>query len=727
MKILCLAFIEPDYPQIYRKFAHQVEGLRHAGYEVEGVVLGSPGIDLTPLGLRHVSHPYDRTYFFAACTSLVETLAPDVVYFRYPLADAMLHRFIQRIEGRVVFEHNTMELNEISGECLDNELRWGARCRSMAAGLVGVTEEILSHQQSRSERTMPGIAIANGRSPEGLPPCDGPADANEIHLFCAARFAPWHGMDRIIDGLAAYSGPVPVMLHLAGDGDVLGTYRQRVENQVLQDKVVFHGHLGREDLTRLAECCHAALGSLAYHRIGLGEISALKHREYAVQGIPFVYAGKDMDFPPNLPFVHVVTLDESPVNIEAIVRFALATHATKDQRCDERKYAMEHLGWNIKMAALGTFLESIVPHTLSSTPGQPLVSVVIPCYNQARFLPDSFGSIVRQTWRDLEVIVVDDGSTDDTADVAAELFARHPDLPARLVRQDNRGLSEARNAGIRAARGQWILTLDADDMFRRDFLAHAMDQLQQSPELNMIYSPAQQFGQTKDIWDPREFFPEQLKEENTFPCAALFRKSLWEDAGGYDPSHPWGIEDWNFWIRCTRVGIVTRKLPKPYLLYRTHAGGSMYTRMMAHWDEATAMNQTMLADIYGIPRVLAAHARLARMSPQSEERIRHKIAQWPDLSLPHLWLGLTHEGRGEFGEAMACYLRSAALAAPDDWQPHLRLMLVNRHIGRTQAAKAARQECLRRAPALQTLLSAVQDAHKSTHHGAEQTHSGARP
>lgn len=703
MKILCLAFIQPDYPQIYRKFAGQANGLRRAGHDVTAVVLGAPGPDLTPLGLRHVRHRYDRRFFFAACTSLLESLAPDVVYFRYPLADGMLYRFMRHAEGRVVFEHNTMELSEISGPLQENELHWGGRCRAMACGLLGVTHEILAYQRERSGRTIPGLALANGHTPDSLPPIAPPEQADHVHMFCAAHFSQWHGMDRMLHGLARYTGPVPVTLHLAGGGEMLDQYRSLAAHLSLGSNVLFHGRLGQDALVQLAKQCHCAIGNLAYHRIGLGEICALKHREYAMRGIPFLFAGTDMDFPASLPFVHAIPLDESPVDMDSAVRFALNAHATPDLRRDEHAYALSTIHWDAKMVRVGAFLEATAP--APRAPAQlPLVSVVIPCYNQAHFLPDAYTSMARQTWRDLEVIVVDDGSTDATAQVAEELFARHPDLPSRLVRQRNRGLSEARNAGIRAARGQWILALDADDMFRREFLALAMEQLREHPELNLISCAVQQFGHTKDTWTPRPYTPELLPEHDTFPGTCLFRKSLWEDAGGYDPSHPWGMEDWNFWLRCMKVGIVPRQLPFLGLLYRTHEGGSMYTRMMRHGEEAKALHHTTLPDIYGTARVLQAHARLTGLSAETEERIRRKQEQWPDLPLPYLWLGLAHEGRGELGEAAANYLRAAALAAPDDWQAHLRLMLINGHLGRVRAADKAREECLARNPELQSLL-----------------------
>ena len=97
--------------------------------------------------------------------------------------------------------------------------------------------------------------------------------------------------------------------------------------------------------------------------------------------------------------------------------------------------------------------------------GKPLVSIIMPCYNGEAFLAEAVGSVLAQTFRDFELIVVDDGSTDGSADI----LARYVD-PVRVIRQTNRGVSAARNVGIAAARGDFIAFLDADDTWESEFL-----------------------------------------------------------------------------------------------------------------------------------------------------------------------------------------------------------------------------------------------------------------
>jgi glycosyltransferase involved in cell wall biosynthesis len=110
--------------------------------------------------------------------------------------------------------------------------------------------------------------------------------------------------------------------------------------------------------------------------------------------------------------------------------------------------------------------------------GEPAVSVVIPTYNRARYVTEAIDSVLAQTYKDREIIVVDDGSTDDTAR-ALKPYKRH----IRHIRQDNAGVSAARNAGIRAARAEWIAFLDSDDVWRPEKLAVQMEFIKRHPQI----------------------------------------------------------------------------------------------------------------------------------------------------------------------------------------------------------------------------------------------------
>ncbi|WP_174411147.1 glycosyltransferase [Desulfovibrio psychrotolerans] len=707
MKIVYIAFIEPNYAQIFKKFAAQVNGLEKAGYNITGVVLGSKGADYSRDNIIHIVHEYDKKYYFSACISMLEELSPDVVLFRYPVADKMLYDFMCSVRCKVVFEHNTIEVNEVSGASLEGELVWGEKCLKRASGIVGVTHQILSHQIERSGGDTPGVVIPNGCSPEGYSLCHGPGKRDEIHIFCAARFSKWHGIDRVIRGLAHYQSDPRVVLHIAGDGEEISSLLHLAEDVGVSANVVYHGKLAKEELEALSAGCQLGIGSLAYHRLGLTEICALKHREYAIQGIPFVYAGSDPDFSAELPFVLRTPLDESPIDIATLAKFAEKVSIAAGIREQEREYALHVLSWDRKAVKLGAFLQSVAHGSSVVGEASPMVSVVLSCQNESIHFADAYKSVAHQTWKDLEIIVVHDGNNDELLDTYKSLLERYPDVASRIIQQNEPGLAGSYNSGIESAKGKWIVPLQADNLIRPFFVSLAMEHVVRRPELNVVSCAVQMFGHETGVWTPKRYSPDVLKEENTFPGASLFRKSLWQRAGGYASGHPWGLEEWNFWLRCMRVGLVAKQLPEPAALVRTHAGESRTARPDVRREESRAMHQTMLADIYGILPVIDAHTVLARLSKESEERIRERTEACPDLPYPYFWLGLAHEGRGELPEALGYYLKAAGVSSFEEWQPYMRLVLVNRHLGRKKAEEASLQALMERCPEVGRLLAMV--------------------
>src|SRR5215211_2313466 len=118
----------------------------------------------------------------------------------------------------------------------------------------------------------------------------------------------------------------------------------------------------------------------------------------------------------------------------------------------------------------------------------PLVSVVIPCYNQAHFLSEAIESVLAQSHPNFEIIVVDDGSTDDTSEIAA----RYPEV--RLVRQENKGLSGARNAGLAHSEGEYVVFLDADDRLLPEALEAHLEHLEAHPECAFVSGPCRRIA-----------------------------------------------------------------------------------------------------------------------------------------------------------------------------------------------------------------------------------------
>lgn len=214
-------------------------------------------------------------------------------------------------------------------------------------------------------------------------------------------------------------------------------------------------------------------------------------------------------------------------------------------------------------------------------PDVPSVSVVIPCYEQAEYLNEAVASVVSQTFVDWELIIVDDGSPDDTALVAGGLITKYPERRIRLIRQSNAGLAEARNAGIASARGRYILPLDADDVIAPSLLEETVAVLDHESEPAIVYTDRQNFGAAEDLFHAGRFDTDSLTEWDTLSYCSLYRREVWHAVGGYNPNMTWGYEDWDFWLGCLEHGYQARHIPRPLFLYRVRPS-SMTSSAMQH-------------------------------------------------------------------------------------------------------------------------------------------------
>ncbi len=197
----------------------------------------------------------------------------------------------------------------------------------------------------------------------------------------------------------------------------------------------------------------------------------------------------------------------------------------------------------------------------------PDVTLVIPCYNQGAFVETALCSVFEQSHHSWEVVIVDDGSDDPATREILDAI----DWPRVLVlRQENRGLPAARNTGIRAGRGRFVVPLDADDELEAGFLEQMLAVLEPRPEAAFSHCWARLFGDIDAVWVSRPFNRYQLLFENCVIGCVLLRKDAWEDVGGYDESMLSGNEDWELWIRLIAAGWDQVAVPQPLFRYRKH-------------------------------------------------------------------------------------------------------------------------------------------------------------
>lgn len=202
----------------------------------------------------------------------------------------------------------------------------------------------------------------------------------------------------------------------------------------------------------------------------------------------------------------------------------------------------------------------------------PFVSVIIPCYKQADFLPESVESVVSQTYESWECIIVNDGSPDNTKKIAQQLINNHFQKNILLLNRKNGGPAAARNCGVRKSRGDYILFLDADDKIAPEFLKETVEILVSQKKIGFVYTTVEMFGETTGFCERGEFWLEKFLRKNQATVSALFRRELFEAVGGMKEELGAGFEDWDFWISAIEKGWKGYFLSKPYFYYRIRHG-----------------------------------------------------------------------------------------------------------------------------------------------------------
>jgi glycosyltransferase involved in cell wall biosynthesis len=219
----------------------------------------------------------------------------------------------------------------------------------------------------------------------------------------------------------------------------------------------------------------------------------------------------------------------------------------------------------------------------------PDVSVVMPAFNAERYLATAVESVLRQTYRDLELLIVDDGSTDGTV-ALAEHFAR-ADSRVRVLRQTNAGPGPARNTAFRAAAGRFFAFLDSDDEWDAHFLAENVAVLQSRPDVDVVVGNARNRGGPRDGRPCRPLrgdgvpiaLGEILADETSLFIMCVFRREAVETIGGFDPAFLTN-EEYEMWIRAALAGFTFTRHTRPLGWYRCGRADSLSaseTRMLS--------------------------------------------------------------------------------------------------------------------------------------------------
>jgi glycosyltransferase involved in cell wall biosynthesis len=278
----------------------------------------------------------------------------------------------------------------------------------------------------------------------------------------------------------------------------------------------------------------------------------------------------------------------------------------------------------------------------------PSISVIIPCYNAERYIAATIESVLAQDQPEMEIIVVDDGSTDHSADTVRRAFPT-----VQLELQANQGVAAARNRGISVARGEWVAFVDADDIWLPGKLSAQLRQLQAAPECRMNYTawdvwPSDQPRPAADYlaclqdlagdgarWDGPSgwIYPQLLLDCVVWTSTVLAQRSLLDELGGFDSSLHIG-EDYDLWLRASRVTSILR-IAKPYALYRIHP---------------SSITKSMPVDNYRAKVIGRALSRWGIASPDGsladQAAVQRSLAKsWSDFAGAHLQAGNLAQAR----------------------------------------------------------------------------------
>lgn len=258
----------------------------------------------------------------------------------------------------------------------------------------------------------------------------------------------------------------------------------------------------------------------------------------------------------------------------------------------------------------------------------PKISVIIPCFNHGQFLSEAIASVQATRRKDLEIIVADDGSTDEGTHRELDKIEAQG---ITVTRKENAGPASARNAALKLASGEYVFPLDADDRMRPSCLDLEVPILDANPKIGVVYSDGEFFGVRSGRWNVGKFDPTHLLQWNYIACCALFRRRIWEQVGGYDEHDLLrGIEDWDLWLGAFAHGWQFAYVPEVLFEYRkAHGSGLSRTfgkegqiaELMAHkygplykqyWLQLARERDSGTATIRNLRRIVKA-------------RIKHKL------------------------------------------------------------------------------------------------------
>jgi glycosyltransferase involved in cell wall biosynthesis len=212
----------------------------------------------------------------------------------------------------------------------------------------------------------------------------------------------------------------------------------------------------------------------------------------------------------------------------------------------------------------------------------PAISVIIPCYNDGIYLKETIAKLKLQTFNDFEVIIIDDGSTDQ---YTLNVFDEINEQGITVYHKPNGRMAAARNYGIERAKADIIVALDADDYFEKTFFEKALNVLNAEKNVAVVSCYIKSFGLRKNLFKARGGTVENFLFSNQCVACTMFRKSVWLEVGKFDEQMKLGFEDWEFYIRVTEKGYLIKIIPEILFFYRQTEKSTLKNDSMPNQNE----------------------------------------------------------------------------------------------------------------------------------------------
>jgi hypothetical protein len=390
IKIIYIAFVDSKLGGVEQKILGQFDAIQNNEIDIQLSLYGnsSPSVDFD----REIKRRNGVSYFVYQSQSnrfkkrkdrfaiIYENLkninsANTTLYFRFPASDSASYNFFKKIKERgfkIVTEHQQIEnpfrkLNFISGYLMLSALDfvYGKRVRNLIDGFVCVCKDISDFEKSYFNATTTkkfitlgnGITSDNFKTRKDLKFSEGVLEI----IFVGAGYRT-NGLHRLIQSYFNYSKMPeckPIKVHVVGDSEEMVYNKEMVIRLGLSDSFIFHGYKTAGTYDHLFDKCHIAMGTLSFSRIGLFSASTLKLREYCSRGIPFFYAGDDIDFDENFLFHLKLADNDLPFDFQLVVDFALKMEKIADIPDKMHFFAKQNLDWKNKMKTLTEFISTI--------------------------------------------------------------------------------------------------------------------------------------------------------------------------------------------------------------------------------------------------------------------------------------------------------------------------------------------------------------------------------